>query len=572
MVTGLRPAAGLAALAVVFRPADPPRTSKVAFWDPAGVELPTDAGEPGELEVLVPDDRGVRPRLVPTVELPIGDAVAVLGRARSDRTAHPAAAFWGAVALAGLQLVARGRLLPGVSPAGYDAWRVGPLEAADVERIVALAESMPPGAMPVEALLPGAQTVEAMPAGAQAVPSRGPGPDLPPAEDLVRSFLDAVADTMPRSPAAEGQHRPLFAAVAPQRVPHLRAWAEEASAGLDTGVRVSLRIELPEPAGFPVAVQLHSLGDPTLVRDAAEVWAGGRTGFGPRSRIEATLAIHRGARVWPPLGRLLDQPVPAGMHLSDGEVAELLSGVSQRLSAAGIDLHWPRTLVRSLTARAAITPPAAGRDAVPGFFGGEATFDFRWQLAVGDDPLSEDELDLLAEATRPVVRLRDQWMLVDPDLARKARDRVLKPVTAIEAVGAALTGTAEVDGRQVPVTTTSWLDELRRRIADPDRSDGLAQPPAALRATLRDYQLRGLQWLVRMTSVGLGVCLADDMGLGKTVTLIALHLHRQTSPDSVGPTLVICPASLLGKLGARGAAVRPGHTGPAFPRPGTLLA
>ena len=46
-----------------------------------------------------------------------------------------------------------------------------------------------------------------------------------------------------------------------------------------------------------------------------------------------------------------------------------------------------------------------------------------------------------------------------------------------------------------------------------------------------------------MTALGLGGCLADDMGLGKTITLIALHLHRATPAR---PTLVVCPASLLG--------------------------
>ncbi|MYS72515.1 ATP-dependent helicase, partial [Streptomyces sp. SID5926] len=69
-----------------------------------------------------------------------------------------------------------------------------------------------------------------------------------------------------------------------------------------------------------------------------------------------------------------------------------------------------------------------------------------------------------------------------------------------------------------------------------------AEAPPGLHATLRDYQSRGLAWLDLMTSLGLGGCLADDMGLGKTVTVIALHLRRARTE----PTLVVCPASLLG--------------------------
>src|SRR3546814_8233060 len=71
--------------------------------------------------------------------------------------------------------------------------------------------------------------------------------------------------------------------------------------------------------------------------------------------------------------------------------------------------------------------------------------------------------------------------------------------------------------------------------------------PAALQAQLRDYQKHGLTWLAEMTSLGLGCCLADDMGLGKTITVIALHLHRLEAGLTGGrPTLVVCPASLLG--------------------------
>ncbi|WP_051084648.1 DEAD/DEAH box helicase [Kribbella catacumbae] len=561
-------AGALAGLAAVFVPSDPPRDGRVAFWDPSGGDLPLGVGEQASLELAVKDGDGLVTRAVRVIELPIDQAVPVLGRARTHPQAHPAAAFWGAVALIGLQLAARGRLLPGVSPAGHDSWRVGPLDAGDVDRVLLLAEAIPfearcrplPSTHPAGASPP--PPAASGPPGALATPHPSTHPAgafaagspegqvelrVPVGEELVRQFLDAVADGMPRSPGAVKAHgTALFAAKAPQQASRLRSWADEVSAGLDTGVRISLRIDLPESLGFRAVVQLHSLKDPTLVRDASDVWSEDVSGFGPRARIDATLAIRRAARVWLPLARLLDSAVPDRLELTDEEVAGLLAGGAQRLSAAGVELHWPRSLGRELTARAAITSADGPPSDMPSFFGGDNTLDFSWQVALGNDPLTEAELDQLAEATRPVVRLRDQWMLVDPELARKARERILKPVTAIDALSAALTGTTEVDGRQIAVTPTRWLDELRAKIADPEHSQEPIEPPAQLQATLRDYQLRGLRWLVRMTSLGLGGCLADDMGLGKTITLISLHLHRQLADDTAGPTLVVCPASLLG--------------------------
>lgn len=174
-----------------------------------------------------------------------------------------------------------------------------------------------------------------------------------------------------------------------------------------------------------------------------------------------------------------------------------------------------------------------------GFFESEELLQFRWQLALGGDPLSEAEMDALAEAHRPVVRLRDRWVLVDPALVRKARKRELGLLDPVDALSVALTGEAEVDGERVEAVPVGVLAALRDRLTAGIRP---AEPPAGLHATLRDYQLRGLAWLDLMTSLGLGGCLADDMGLGKTITVIALHLKRARTE----PTLVVCPASLLG--------------------------
>ncbi|MGN5637263.1 DEAD/DEAH box helicase [Streptomyces sp. AC154] len=564
--------------AAVFLPAPLPREGRVAFWDPEGAPLPALGTAPGaddrvsgigdgqvsEITVVRRHgDRGdVRRRTVPALVLTLAEAVPLLARARHQQSAHPATRCWGAAALHALHLVAGGRMLPGLTPDDHDAWRAGPRAAEDVAHLRAVAAAMPPEGYAVP------------------FPDRTPL-QLPEPEPLIASFLDAVADTLPRTPAAAFAMGAPFAATEAQHLPGAREWAVAVAAGLDAGVRVSLRLDLsayelfdttdsggapdadgaaesdgpPDAAdgtagpGRPDAAarhaaaavtQVHSLADPTYVVDAAALWNGGAgEPFGPRARIDAVLALRRAARVWAPLERLLDQPVPDVLALTEDELYELLSDAGARLSAAGVSVHWPRELARSLTAAAVVRPaPGTATDGTA-FFDAEQLFAFNWQLSLGDQQLTEAEMDVLAEAHRPVVRLRDQWVVVDPALVRKARKRELGLLDPVDALAVALTGSAEVDGEQVDAVPVGALAALRSRIIDDDTT---IPPPPGLDATLRDYQLRGLAWLDRMTALGLGGCLADDMGLGKTITLIALHLHRAHP----APTLVICPASLLG--------------------------
>ncbi|WP_353945567.1 DEAD/DEAH box helicase [Streptomyces sp. HUAS MG91] len=526
--------------AAVFLPAPLPREGRIAFWspdDPAG--LP---GADAEIAVVRPHGAGVRSRQVPALVLPVVDALPLLVRARRTAGAHPAAAAWGAAAAHALHLLARGRLLPGLTASDHDAWRAGPLDEDDVAQLRGIAAALPPEGF--------------------AVPVAGRRPvQVPEPSALVRAFLDAVADALPRTPAAAHAAGAPFAAAAAQHIPQARPWAVEAAAGLDAGVRISLRLDLsnkdlfdtedpgegaeaaPEArrAGTAV-VQVHSLADPTRVVDAAHLWAGDADDhFGPRARIDAVLAVRRAVAAWPPLGRLLEQDVPDVLALAESELIDLLGPGAARLAKAGVSLHWPRELARSLTATAVVRARTAPGSATDGttFFDADELMAFNWQLALDGDPLTEREMDVLAESHRAVVRLRDQWVVVDPDLVRKARKRELGLLQPVDALAVALTGEAEVDGERVAAVPTGRLAELRDRLT---RGIDTVEPPPALRATLRDYQLRGLAWLDLMTSLGLGGCLADDMGLGKTVTLIALHLRR----DRPQPTLVVCPASLLG--------------------------
>ncbi|HVS96795.1 MAG TPA: DEAD/DEAH box helicase [Puia sp.] len=68
--------------------------------------------------------------------------------------------------------------------------------------------------------------------------------------------------------------------------------------------------------------------------------------------------------------------------------------------------------------------------------------------------------------------------------------------------------------------------------------------PAAVQATLRDYQVAGFRWMCLLDEMGWGGCLADDMGLGKTLqTLAFLQYVVERYPDETH--LVVCPTSLL---------------------------
>ena len=74
--------------------------------------------------------------------------------------------------------------------------------------------------------------------------------------------------------------------------------------------------------------------------------------------------------------------------------------------------------------------------------------------------------------------------------------------------------------------------------------------PATLRAELRPYQRRGLDWMWFLDSHELGGILADDMGLGKTMQVLALLCREREVAaecgETVGPTLLVCPMSVVG--------------------------
>ncbi|MCG5438293.1 DEAD/DEAH box helicase, partial [Micromonospora foliorum] len=299
---------------------------------------------------------------------------------------------------------------------------------------------------------------------------------------------------------------------------------------------------------------LQAADEPGLHVDAGEVWRAPQTLGGLAGRTaspqETLLAeLGRASRLWPDLDAALRTAAPEAMELDVEGAHRFLSAGAPVLHAAGFGVllpsWWQRRSARlgaRLRARSRTAPgTVSGADAGVGL---DALVDYRWEIALGDHPLSAEELAALAEVKTPLVRLRGRWVELDPGrlaaglrLLRSAGELTVADLLRLGLADGEATGALPV----LEVTADGALGDLlagavERRLTPLD-------PPPGFQGTLRPYQQRGLAWLAFLRSLGLGGVLADDMGLGKTVQLLALLAG---DPPEAGPTLLVCPMSLVG--------------------------
>ncbi|XP_020589471.1 probable chromatin-remodeling complex ATPase chain isoform X1 [Phalaenopsis equestris] len=74
----------------------------------------------------------------------------------------------------------------------------------------------------------------------------------------------------------------------------------------------------------------------------------------------------------------------------------------------------------------------------------------------------------------------------------------------------------------------------------------LVSQPSCIQGKMRDYQLAGLNWLIRLYENGINGILADEMGLGKTLQTISLLGYLYEFRGITGPHMVVAPKSTLG--------------------------
>ncbi len=322
----------------------------------------------------------------------------------------------------------------------------------------------------------------------------------------------------------------------------------------------------PADGLWHVEFALQSSEDPSLMLAAGDVWAGtGGWAPGGITRPDEELLAGLGAatRLFGELEDALRHPAPAAVALDTAGAFRFLKETGPLLSGAGFGVLLPdwarkarlglKLTSRGVTSSSAASPasPASAGSPNGSGFGLNDLVEFRYDLAVGDTTLDAAELAELAELKIPLVRVRGQWVELDDRNLRAALTFMERGRQGVMRAGdvlvAGLRGPEE-DLEVTAVAADGWLGDLLSGQAD--RSLTPVTAPASFRGDLRPYQERGLAWLSFLSDLGLGGILADDMGLGKSVQTLALLDHeRMRAPEvgpGTGPTLLICPMSLVG--------------------------
>ncbi|MBB6678574.1 DEAD/DEAH box helicase [Cohnella lubricantis] len=348
---------------------------------------------------------------------------------------------------------------------------------------------------------------------------------------------------------------------------------DDGGVGAEPPAEWKLRLVLQDKQDEPRLVPVRLAG----TGEAFGTWPSGWTAH-VRERAGGWLEQLRASL---PAGLVADGDDALRRPLDDRAAWRFLTADGPKLVAAGwqvlLPAWWEAARRKKPKLRAKIEqeqPQGGGRS----LFGLDAILSFDWRIAIGDAELSEAEFKRLVARGERLVRFRDRWIALDPELLAqiqramdgmdKSQGLSFQDVLQLHLLGLAEAADANGQGAgdgaesaedaerqaveaaarvQIEVELNEHLAHLVSQLQQPSE---LPKPatPTGLHAELRSYQREGFAWLAFLRRFGLGAVLADDMGLGKTVQLISYLLDmKENAPDGKPqPALIICPTSVLG--------------------------
>ena len=251
--------------------------------------------------------------------------------------------------------------------------------------------------------------------------------------------------------------------------------------------------------------------------------------------------------------------------LGEHDAWDFLSVLSEKLIDLDIEILLPSWWEAMKDAQVMVKAKLKNTDTSyrPSFVGLNAMLDFDWRLSMNGVNLSEEDFNQLVDDQRRLVKIRGQWMKLDPAMIRRIQQMMTKAkkegisiqdMLEQELVPRDAEDETEIESddehdpykyARIQLELNRSLKKLVSQLTNVS-SIPLTETPTAFQGELRPYQQLGMSWMLFLRKFGFGACLADDMGLGKTVQLITYLLHIKETEKPETPSLIIAPTSVLG--------------------------
>ncbi len=312
----------------------------------------------------------------------------------------------------------------------------------------------------------------------------------------------------------------------------------------------------PDEETWFVRYLLQAVDDQSLLLPVPDAWegkgpAGAWLGRGKGTAREYLLvSLAQSARISPGIESSLQTALPSGHNLDTPGAQTFLTREALLLEQAGFGVMlpawWTRRARLPVSVRAQVKAPKMQSGAGLNL---DQILSFDWQVALGNEVLSLEELRELADLKTSLVKLRGQWVQVDAGEITAALEfwqkKAAAGTSARELLQMSLGSMPGATHLAPPeVTAEGWLGELLARLTGQANLEELPAPEH-FQGSLRPYQAKGYAWLYFLRQWGLGACLADDMGLGKTIQALAL-IAREWQEHRPAPVLLVCPTSVVG--------------------------
>ncbi|QHT66126.1 helicase SNF2 [Rhodocytophaga rosea] len=243
---------------------------------------------------------------------------------------------------------------------------------------------------------------------------------------------------------------------------------------------------------------------------------------------------------FPRLNNLIASQGVQVLEVQGQEFVDIFVRILPMMRLLGIAVLLPKSLQKLIRPSLSLAIDASEKGVEKHFLSMDELLSYKWQVAIGNEQVSAEEFMKLVKGLSGIVKIRDQYVMVDPNEVRQLIDKLKNPpeLKSQEVLQAALA--EEYAGSKIRLSGKAQA--VLKSLLEVKK----VALPTGLQANLRPYQQRGFEWLYKNSSIGFGSIIADDMGLGKTLQVITTLLKFKEEGLLVKKkALVVVPTTLL---------------------------